>query len=300
VPGDEIAGIVAAIPSPTGDPERWWVLERAHHRLTVGMGTGRATEAAEVADRLAARGRGPWGPWPVVPTTLGPGWEWFHLHLFLSAVPAALRQYEAQGVDAAVAWATLGNIGRNVGLHRQLHGTPGVHAVFWLVLPARAAIFHVGRLQFLPTTAAWPRPGGSFTAGDPVLDIHIPPTGPLHPDAVDRSYAAARALFARALPAADSAVGVCSSWLLDPQLRAYLPADSNILRFQDRFEVDDSWAHTDDASTIEFVFRRPGTTAPADLPRRTTLERAIVDHLRAGGHWQVRRGWCRVPAVPAD
>jgi hypothetical protein len=27
------------------------------------------------------------------------------------------------------------------------------------------------------------------------------------------------------------------------------------------------------------------------LPQRTTLERAIVGHLRAGEHWRNRTGW---------
>ncbi|PNG18099.1 hypothetical protein C1J00_32920 [Streptomyces cahuitamycinicus] len=27
------------------------------------------------------------------------------------------------------------------------------------------------------------------------------------------------------------------------------------------------------------------------LPRRTTVERAVGDHLRAGGHWYVWLGW---------
>ncbi|MEU3292382.1 hypothetical protein ABZ722_08485 [Streptomyces longwoodensis] len=27
------------------------------------------------------------------------------------------------------------------------------------------------------------------------------------------------------------------------------------------------------------------------LPRRTRLERALVDHLRDGGHWYVGHGW---------
>jgi hypothetical protein len=41
-----------------------------------------------------------------------------------------------------------------------------------------------------------------------------------------------------------------------------------------------------------FVF---GTlTTPLDqLPRRTVLQHAIVDHLQAGRHWQIRRG--RIP-----
>jgi hypothetical protein len=27
------------------------------------------------------------------------------------------------------------------------------------------------------------------------------------------------------------------------------------------------------------------------VPQRTTLQRAIVSHLRTGGHWRVRCGW---------
>jgi hypothetical protein len=193
-----------------------------------------------------------------------------------------------------VTWATLGNIGRNVAIHRELHGSPGLHAPDWLVLLARGQLFHVGRLQYQRARATWSTPGAPFAIGDPVLDLHIPPTGPLASPAVDRSFLEARAFFGRHFPADDSAYGVCTSWLLDPQLRAYLPADSNILRFQQRFQLDDDWSFTDDASIVEFVFRRAGTP-PDELPRRTTLERAVVDHIRAGGHWQTRRGWCAVP-----
>ncbi|AQZ64596.1 unnamed protein product [[Actinomadura] parvosata subsp. kistnae] len=50
----------------------------------------------------------------------------------------------------------------------------------------------------------------------------------------------------------------CGSWLLDDQLRAYLPAGSHILAFQRRFRL---------------------------------LERAVADHLAAGGTWYGRVGW---------
>jgi hypothetical protein len=293
VPARDIPAIVATLPSPTGDPDRWWVLERAHHRLTAGLGDG---DEGAVADRPAPDGRGPWGAWPPVPASLGPGWEWFHVHLYLAAVPDALRVHEAHGVDADVSWATLHNVGRNVAIHRELHGSAGLHAPYWLVLHVRGALFQVGRLQYRRARAGWSTPDTPFATGDPVLDLHIPPTGPLAPGAVDRSFAAARAFFGRHFPADDSAWGVCVSWLLDPELRAYLPDGSNIIAFQRRFRLDD-WSLTDDDSIVEFVFRR-GATPVDDLPRRTTLERAVVDHLRSGGHWQARRGWCAVPARP--
>ena len=44
---------------------------------------------------------------------------------------------------------------------------------------------------------------------------------------------------------------------------------------------------------MRFVFHRiaPGID---ELPQRTTLERAIVAHLRAGKHWRNRTGWLRI------
>lgn len=293
VAGDDAAAIVAALPSAASDPDRWWVLERAHHRLTAGLADG-ADDTAEGRAEPAPDGRGPWGAWPTLPPTLGPGWEWFHVHLWLAAVPDVVQWHEARGIAPEVTWATLANVGRNVGIHRAVHGGPGLDAPWWLVLHVRGALFELGRLQFRRARATWSLPEAPFVTGDPVLDVHIPPTGPLTPEAVDLSFLSARAFFGRHFPADDSPWGVCTSWLLDPQLLVYLPDDANIARFQRRFQVDEGWSIADDGSIIRFVFRRSGT-AVDDLPRRTTLERAVVDHIRAGGHWQMRRGWCAVP-----
>jgi hypothetical protein len=57
-----------------------------------------------------------------------------------------------------------------------------------------------------------------------------------------------------------------------------------------------------DDSALSFVFRKDlpregATTEFLDaLPARTTLERAIVSHLRAGGQWRSRTGWADLSA----
>jgi hypothetical protein len=61
------------------------------------------------------------------------------------------------------------------------------------------------------------------------------------------------------------------------------------MRFQRRFTLV-ATSQDGDADVLRFVFHR---IAPLidELPQRTTLERAIVAHLRAGKHWRNRTGW---------
>ena len=85
-------------------------------------------------------------------------------------------------------------------------------------------------------------------------------------------------------------MATCGSWLLDPQLKQYLPGDSGIVRFQERFRLGHLPAEPEDMTPVRFVF---GTTdVPLErLPRHTLVQRAVLDHLREGGHWYVGHGW---------
>ncbi|MEV4321145.1 hypothetical protein AB0J37_02835 [Microbispora rosea] len=112
------------------------------------------------------------------------------------------------------------------------------------------------------------------------------------PEAVTASLDEARTFFPRHFPDERYTAFSCGSWLLDPQLRDYLPEDSNIVRFQRRFELEpyeEPEGLDADVEVRRFVF--PTLTTPLDrLPRRTVLQRAVVDHLKAGRHWYWRRG----------
>jgi hypothetical protein len=62
-----------------------------------------------------------------------------------------------------------------------------------------------------------------------------------------------------------------------------------MVRFQRRFQLTPTVVDAG-VEIIRFVFRR--LDAPLDeLPRRTTLERAVVEHIRAGRQWHERKGW---------
>ena len=205
----------------------------------------------------------------------------FYPHVFLAALPDARAFHAERGIADEVSWATLADLGRVMRIHRGAKGEPGLDEENWLKLHWRGLLFELGRLQF----DRWKRD---------TLGVHIPVGGPLDPAAVDDALARARPFFDRHFPEDGYRTAVCTSWLLDPQLAEVLPADSNIVRFQRRFELLEEGAYEGDEDVFKFVFRR--VDPPLDeLPQRTTLERALVAHLRAGGHWQVRKGRLQLP-----
>ena len=111
------------------------------------------------------------------------------------------------------------------------------------------------------------------------------------------SFARAARFFAHHHPDDAYRRAYCHSWLMDGQLAGYLSPDANIVRFQRRFVVPDGApAQSADLDVLKFVFDRPPTPLrPGELdglPQRTSLQRALVAHLRSGGHWWTRVGWC--------
>jgi len=278
IAGPDAAELTGALPSPDRTPEVWWLLERCHRRLVHDLG-----------------GTSPPDPWPPLPESLGAPGRLFYVYVLLAAVPDVRRWHRRRGIPDEVSWATLADLGRHMAIHRRTHGEGGLDPPTWLWSHFSGALYQLGRLQFCRSRVPWEpavleRLGVGFRHGDPALDLHIPEAGPLTPEACDRSLRRAGDFFPRHFPAERYRVAICTSWLLDDQLAAYLGPESNIVRFQRRFTLLPGSVADGDANILMFVFRR---AAPAlnELPQRTSLERAVVRHLRAGRHWRIRAGW---------
>jgi hypothetical protein len=159
----------------------------------------------------------------------------------------------------------------------------------------RGADYQIGRHSFTRTHL-----GLSDGVAGHVLMIHIPPIGRLDAQSSEESVADAARLFGRWYPEEPLSAFVCTSWLLDPQLTEYLPADSSILRFQRRFTVlplvpeDDPSEGDREMMRLGLSLSAPTGSLTADdlarVPQQTTLQRAFVTHLRTGAHWQKRTG----------
>ena len=221
--------------------------------------------------------------WPTPPVPL------FYAVVLVSLVPQAEVRYRTRGIPQGIIDGTLWDIGQQVDVHRRIHGRWGISATSWLAHHVQARIAHLGRLQFtLDTHWFEPAAGLGVHQGDAVLGVHIPDDGPFPTEACEDSFARAADFFPTHHPEFDWRGFTCVSWLLDPELAQRLPEDSNIVAFQRRFTRQDGFRHEcDDAVTFTF---RTTDTDPDRLPRETSLQRAIVDHLRAGGAWAVCAG----------
>ncbi|MDH6698297.1 acyltransferase domain-containing protein [Streptomyces sp. DSM 41014] len=280
VPHEDINELVRLGRRVTEDPELRQFLEASVGQLTHGLGEIRGGVDLPDLD------------WPS-----GALQRCFPIYVFVAALPHVRAHHRAIGVPDDISRRTLADLGRHVAVHRRRHGVPGLVARRWLTLHFGGELYQLGRLQFQRsrhgerTASALAEAGFDAAPGTPCLNLHIPDfLGPLSPDACDRSLAMAGEFFARHHPDEKYRAALCHSWLLDPQLADDLPAESNIVRFQQRFRVAREDSEPADTEPVQFVFGDPGLPVES-LPRRTALERAVGDRLRAGGHWYIGHGW---------
>ncbi len=305
VAGEDAVEIVATTPSPVSTPEWWWLLERCAGRLVAAIG--------KPEER-----RGWWPDWVGPRST--PERRCFMAHVYLAVAPFTARWHRSRGIADSVSRDSFADLARHLAIHRRVYGCTGIDNAWWLTMSLRGEVFDLGRLQFnwftwgtrehAPFWYPWEEAellGDGFRKGDGCLGVHIPETGALDPRACDESVAAAahffREHFAEGFPAGRRRLATCLSWLLDDQLAAFLPETSNIIAFQRRFERLEG-GYVSDREVLDFVYRLPLADPPAVvtdphsalswldwLQPASTLEKAVVEHLRAGGHWRVRMGW---------
>lgn len=225
--------------------------------------------------------------------------ELFHLvrlQFQLNAFAAGYRAYRHRRSGEVIALAEAGQRFRSDG---QVDGAGGVSDAGgawtasleeadgavrgYAVAPTGFAVRREVRLQL----SAWEP---VLAAGDPVLQLHIPAGSPMDFDQCGQAFAAAMRFFPRHFPEFRFRAFACSSWLLDTQLDGLLPPGNNIPRFQREMYLLPSGGSG--RSTLERVFGRvpEDFSDPAQAPRDTTLRRALLDHLLAGGH--LRSGRC--------
>ena len=152
----------------------------------------------------------------------------------------------------------------------------------WFWRSFEMKVFRLGRLEFEEMEAEEEMIGEHvhIRKGEPVISIHIPAGGPLIEEECRMSIQEAYRLFG------EGKQYFCHSWLLFPGLKDFLAKESNILRFQELFEVIKT-----DYREREAEWRLFGRNCfrIADYAEDTSLQRRIKQYLLSGG--SLGNGW---------
>lgn len=139
---------------------------------------------------------------------------------------------------------------------------PGLVEEKWLSLPLCMKIFRLGRLQFEPDSDKG------------ILHVHIPEGEPLDDAACGEAFRKADQFFGDEYKIFD-----CESWLLSPKLQKLLKPQSNILKFQRRFELQNIIYPFRQAEERVFGEIR---TDKESYPENTSLQRAVKNFVLTG------------------
>ena len=167
-----------------------------------------------------------------------PGRYTWALRFYLQLSVDTWEQYQAEHIPEEVFDQTFYDLTIWCRECKRKHGIYGLEELWWLAQSVKEHLFRLGRLQFEPIVLKEPLEGNGvrIEAGVKGLNVHIPEGEPLAFEKCMDSFRRAERFFA-ARGEGKPEFYMCDSWLLSPALKELLPADSNIIRFQDLFRI---------------------------------------------------------------
>ena len=213
-----------------------------------------------------------------------------HLLFFILCTRLARVRYEEKGIDLSIYHASMLDLKWKLMETKRVYGIWGVHCGDWFRPFFQAERFALGRLQFevVPSFTDYDNGEYVINKGDPVINVHIPSSGPLEYKQVLDSYGMAADFFQTRF-AGPIIPFQCDSWLLYPRVNKLLP-DGNLRRFTADFEVrlagidprqDDRWR----------VFNVPNSTPIKEYEETTRLQKRLKKWLLEGNQMGIGLGY---------
>ena len=154
---------------------------------------------------------------------------------FLYLCETVKAKADARGIPHEIVVETLKDIVIWTKVYTEMKGELYLGELGWLTIHMRFQMFRLGRLQFRMWTAYRDMPEAGIAKGDNVMEIHIPRGSKLEMEEVQKSISWAKEFFATYFPEFHYTCFTCNSWLLDEDLKDFLPETSNIIRFGNLF-----------------------------------------------------------------
>lgn len=200
----------------------------------------------------------------------------------LYAVDRLVEAYKDHRLPEQLMWDSLDDLRCKVLECKAVHDIWGTFVTPWFPRFYWLQRFKLGRLEYEKDEYAWDIPIEGIRKGDPVINIHIPSSGPLTPMSVEDSLAQAWAFYRNEF-STDRIPFVCHSWLLYPPVcQRVFPEHSNLRAFCGQFEIVGSEKDEKNEDFWRIFHMDYSEEALQNAPADTTLQRNMLTYLREG------------------
>lgn len=188
--------------------------------------------------------------------------------------------YDRLGISEEIYLQTMAAFSRFVREHMDSYGCYGFNRGFWTTRQVTGTLFRIGQMEYELTTLE----------GAPVVSLHIPTDVDLRHEVLRPSILDGLAQLYRLFPEYAGKPVYCHSWLLSPLLKDMLPQTSNILRFQEMFDIQLDEKPCNDV--LLWVFKNP-KLPKEDLPENSSLQRKLKRFYLEGNQFLEGKGFLR-------
>lgn len=189
-------------------------------------------------------------------------------------------KYVKSGLSETVLIETYKCYTRFVEEHMTSFGTYGFDRDFWTPRQASGLLLRIGELEYEMVDEN----------GKKEVAFHIPSDAVFTKENIDSSIAEARVFIEKYYPEYLDSPMTCNSWLLAPALKELLPVDSNIISFQNRFEIKS--VDLDAPDILQWVFKNPKISIE-DGAEETSLQRKMKAYYLDGNKVGLAYGYLK-------
>lgn len=192
------------------------------------------------------------------------------LACMLKASSDVYEIYKSKGIEDKIYFDTMKCYTRFIDETYKMTGKLYFDRYWWTTRQSGCHLFRIGELEYEL----------KHIDDEIVIGIHIPSDVDFSPSSVDTSIKNAKRFIEKFYPELVNVEYRCHSWILDNQLKKMLNENSNILSFQNRFEIfDDGEIGTE---FIEWIYNTKLNDI-VNLPETTSLQKNMKKHLLNGG-----------------
>lgn len=183
--------------------------------------------------------------------------------------------YKKKGIDEKILMHTLSDMLIWAKNYNLITGKIGINEHYWLGCHLSGRLFRLGRLQFCKGVMECDYSTLSLKKGDPIIEVHIPQGEPLLKKDCEASITWAKEFFKSYFPEYEYNCFTCHSWLLDYEIKGFLRPESNIIEFQNMFDII---GYDESNQAMKYLF-----DINPDKTSQSFLQKKILEHTTSGG-----------------